>query len=185
MGITFGLPSGERTTVEADTVLIGTDPACEVRLPSDGRVQPRHARIRKTAGRWLVESVGDWLLQVGSGSPGRLSWLRPGDMIRLTESGPNLTFEPPASVTPASVSPPVASVPSPVEPDELALVLDPEPELSISPASTPSKPTKPSLPPLPKSGPPPLPTKKSPPPLPGKKGPPPLPGKKGPPPLPK
>ena len=178
MGITFGLPSGERTRVEADAVLIGTDAACQVRLPSDGNVQPRHARVRKTAGRWLVESLGDWLLQVGGGSPGRLGWLRPGDVIRLSEAGPNLTFEPTASVTPASG-------PSLGGPDELAIGLEPEPDSSVPPVATVPTPTRPGPPPLPKPGPP-LPVKKGPPPLPVKKRPPPLPGKNnGPPPLPK
>ena len=171
MGITFGLPSGERTSVEADALLIGTDAACQVRLPSDGKVQPRHARVRKTAGRWLVESLGDWLLQVGGGSPGRLGWLRPGDVIRLSEAGPDLTFEPTASVTPASRPPAVAS-------DEPAVVLEPDPDSSVALTAT--------TPEAVKRGPPPLPAKKQPPPLPAKKGPPPLPGKKkGPPPLPK
>lgn len=93
MAITIRLPSGECAYVDADTALIGTDATCQVRLPSDGRVQPQHARVRRTAGRWLIESTGEWHLRVGNGPEGRLSWLQPGDVIRLAEAGPNLTFE--------------------------------------------------------------------------------------------
>ena len=53
-------------------------------------LQPIHAEVIKVAGRWMVESTGDWLLQVGDGVPGRKLWLHPGDVLHLTESGVTL-----------------------------------------------------------------------------------------------
>lgn len=93
MGIVVKLPSGERISLEADTTMVGTDATCQVRLPADRRVQPKHAKIRRTAGRWLIESAGEWPLWVGNNPPGRMGWLQPGIAVRLAETGPELIFE--------------------------------------------------------------------------------------------
>ena len=92
MGFILQLPSGKRIALLADAASIGRDPACDVALPRAAQVEPRHARIRKVANRWMIESEGDWLLQVGSGVPGRKLWLIPGEVIRLSETGPELVF---------------------------------------------------------------------------------------------
>ena len=94
MGITLELPSGQRVAVEASTILVGRDPACNVALPDEDRIRPRHATIKRVANRWMIQSEGDWLLQVGSGVPGGKCWLNPDDVIRLTEAGPNIVFMP-------------------------------------------------------------------------------------------
>lgn len=161
MGVTFGLPSGACARVDADPVLIGTDEDCQVRLPADGRVRPRHARVRRTAGRWLVESAGDWPVQVGDGPPGRLGWLRPGDVIRLSEAGPDLTFEPSALHRP--------SPPAPAAPAAASTVPESEGPVPVAPVST-------GVGSIGRRGPPPL--------LGRGQGPPPLPAKAAPPPLP-
>lgn len=160
MATVFRLPGGGQAATDDDPIWVGTDAACAVRLPEDGRVQPRHARVRRTAGRWLVESLGDWPVQVGSGPPSRLGWLKPGDVIRLSASGPDLVFQPAAAAVPQT--PPAAS--------ESGL----DDDLTLDGGSPP-----------PRGGPPPLPGASSPP----RKGPPPLPDsagppRKGPPPLP-
>lgn len=49
----------------------------------------------------MVESAGDWLLQVGDGVPGRKQWLQHDQVIRLTESGVRIVFDP-AGSTPLS-----------------------------------------------------------------------------------
>ncbi|MGA2067514.1 MAG: FHA domain-containing protein [Thermoguttaceae bacterium] len=92
MGFILQLPSGKRMALPADAATIGQDPACDVALPRQSQVQPRHARIRKVANKWMIESAGDWLLQVGAGVPGRKLWLNPGEVIRLSETGPELVF---------------------------------------------------------------------------------------------
>lgn len=156
MATVFRLPGGDLAATDDEPIWVGTDAACTVRLPEDGRVQPRHARVRRTAGRWLVESLGDWPVQVGSGPPSRLGWLTPGDVIRLSASGPDLVFQP--ATAPLPPTPPPASA------DELTL-------------DGGSPPPRKGPPPLPGSS---SPARRGPPPLPGSSGPP----RRGPPPLP-
>jgi hypothetical protein len=128
MGFILQLPSGKQIALPADAATIGRDPACDVALPREPQVQPRHARIRKVANKWMIESAGDWLLQVGSGVPGRKLWLNPGEVIRLSETGPELVFcvepvaeaaeaqpprEPLAEAHPPEAPPPEAQPPIP------------------------------------------------------------------------
>jgi hypothetical protein len=96
MSIILQLPSGQRISVEASAIVIGRGPSCNVALTGDGRVQPRHATIRKMAGKWMVQSEGDWLIRVGNGVPGGKAWVNPGEEIHLTETGPIIVFMPTA-----------------------------------------------------------------------------------------
>jgi len=107
MPVTLRLPSNERVTFDQPVILIGTDENCDVRLPADSGGRPQHATIRKLAGRWLAESQGDWLLQVGT-AQGKTCWLTPGDAIHIAPQGPMLIFEPPAiaAITSAANQPP-------------------------------------------------------------------------------
>ena len=93
MTITIGLANGRKITFGRDTVTIGRGPGVDLAIASED-VQPVHARIVRVAGRWMVESAGDWLLQVGDSVPGRKQWLEPGQVICLTESGVTVVFEP-------------------------------------------------------------------------------------------
>jgi hypothetical protein len=103
MAITIELSSGRRITVEEGSATIGRGPEADVVVESVD-LQPIHAKISKVAGRWMVESTGDWLLQVGDGVLGRKHWLEPNQVIRLTESGVSVVFEPTAGTTPESYS---------------------------------------------------------------------------------
>ena len=94
MAIRIGLPSGESITLNGPVVTIGTDRACDVVVPAQDGVRPRHAQIKMVASRWMAESEGDWLIQAGNGVPARKCWLKPGDQIRLTESGIRIVFDP-------------------------------------------------------------------------------------------
>jgi hypothetical protein len=94
MSITLQLPSGQRISVEASTIVIGRDPSCNVALAGETRIQPRHATIRKVAGKWMVQSEGNWAIRVGNGVPGGKAWVNPGEEIHLTEAGPTLVFAP-------------------------------------------------------------------------------------------
>ena len=74
-------------------------------------IQPRHAVIRRVAGRCAgsVEVREAETIQVGESEPARVHWLNAGDVIRLVENGPEITFQP-SSAKPAA--PPPSSIPS-------------------------------------------------------------------------
>jgi hypothetical protein len=112
MAITVELGIGQIITVQHDSATIGQDPASDIRIVNSPKIQPIHAKIVKVANRWMIESAGDWLLQVGDGVPGRKLWLNPGDLVHLSESGPYMVFEP----KPAAAKPVVKPAePQPVE----------------------------------------------------------------------
>ena len=92
MSVTFQLPDGRRVDCHDDVILIGADAHCHVAV--DGCPRPCHARVSRVAGRWFIESLGDWLLQVADQPPARKSWLLAGQPIRLSETGPELIFQP-------------------------------------------------------------------------------------------
>jgi pSer/pThr/pTyr-binding forkhead associated (FHA) protein len=94
MSIKVELGIGRIISVDRDTATIGQDPGADIRIPDSLKIQPIHARIVKVANRWMIQSAGDWLLQVGDGVPGRKLWLNSGDLIHLSESGPYLVFDP-------------------------------------------------------------------------------------------
>lgn len=54
----------------------------------------------------MIESAGDWQIRVNSGPAGRKCWLKSGDVIHLTDTGPDLTFE---VTTSTASSPPTAA----------------------------------------------------------------------------
>lgn len=84
---------------EEENIVLGSDPACTVPFPATAGLAPKHAVIRKIAGRWIVEVRGGDSIQVGDAEPTRMHWLSPGDIIRLTDSGPTVQFEPPQRAT--------------------------------------------------------------------------------------
>lgn len=93
MAISFQDSSGTTVRFDGDIVSIGRDSSCDFSMPHEQRLQPRHAILRKMAGRWLVETAGEWNVQVGSGPAGRKCWVKPNDVIHLTEAGPDLVFQ--------------------------------------------------------------------------------------------
>jgi len=103
MAITIELMNGKKVSVPGDSATIGRAPAADFVVPSP-ELRPIHAKIIRVAGKWMVESEGDWLLQVGDGVPGRKHWLQPGRVIRLTESGVRVIFEPTVPTQSASPS---------------------------------------------------------------------------------
>jgi hypothetical protein len=117
MSITVELGIGQIITIQHDSATIGQDPACDIHIPNSPKIHPRHAKIVKVANKWMIESAGDWLLQVGDGVPGRKLWLNPGDLVHLSESGPYMVFEP-KPVAPKSLVKPPEPAPAPVQPPE-------------------------------------------------------------------
>ncbi len=94
MTMKLGIPSGEQVIVDSDSSVIGRGRNCDVALPEQTELHKRHAQIKKVANQWIVESLGDWMIQVGDGVAGRKCRLKEGDPIRLTPSGVTVVFEP-------------------------------------------------------------------------------------------
>jgi len=99
MSVSIQVSSGEKITADKEVILIGRDDTCDICL-SDPAIQPRHARIEKISGRWLVKSEGDWELQVNDDPKGSMGWLNDGDTVILTDDGTHLIFEPRESAQP-------------------------------------------------------------------------------------
>jgi hypothetical protein len=101
MAITVELAFGQIITVDRDTATIGSAPGSDILIFDSPKIQSIHAKIIKVANKWMIESAGDWLLQVADGVPGRKLWLNPGDVVHLAESGPYIVFAP-KPITPKS-----------------------------------------------------------------------------------
>lgn len=119
MGIVLAISGRPLMEVDAEAISIGSDPSSAIVL-TDAGIKPRHAVIRRAAGRWMIEARAAETIQVGDAAPARVHWLKPGDMIRLGENGPEITFQPAkgsekrpeaAAQPPASQSAPPATPP--------------------------------------------------------------------------
>jgi hypothetical protein len=151
VAITIELPSGEQVTISKHTALIGSEERCDVRLAG---LEPQHARIRKVATRWLIESLGVWTLQVRDGDSSRLAWLTPEDVISLTPGGHRITFDPKMAVETART--PVVEPKSRAKPPPLPRTSDrdrasssddlQDSELSLSESGKQPRTTSPPLP---------------------------------------
>ncbi len=93
MSITIELPSGEQLSYESTSLIVGSDVVCDIFIEHED-VHEQHCRIRKMAGRWIVESMGDWEIRAGLHDPGLKAWIQPTDELYLTPVGPVLIFEP-------------------------------------------------------------------------------------------
>lgn len=93
MPIRLGI-DGKIVEFAEESVTLGSDPACTVPLEEVEDLAARHAVIRKIAGRWIVEVREGSFIQVGDEPKSRMQWLSKGDVIRLTDHGPEVTFEP-------------------------------------------------------------------------------------------
>lgn len=94
MTMKLGMPSGEQIVVNSSPIVIGRGRDCDVALPMQTELHKRHAQIKKVANQWIVESFGDWMIQVADGVAGRKCRVKEGDSIRLTPSGVTIVFEP-------------------------------------------------------------------------------------------
>jgi hypothetical protein len=108
-------------------------------LPQDIRLEEHHVILRCVQNRWIIEAVDVADVKIAGGRPGRVGWLSPGDSVLLTESGPELQFEPVAAKNRAAVGPkktePKVAVPAAFVPlDVLPTTPPPAPSL-IEPLS--------------------------------------------------
>ena len=138
-----------------ESISLGSDPTCTVTFPMMRDVKPKHAVIRMIAGRWLIEVREAEAVYVGGPEPKRLFWLNPGDVIRLTEDGPPIIFQPQDGPATLQVKPAPPQAKAPQLPEVDAPLTRPSvsrvPKVSdviLPPDSTPSLPvTKPGKPP--------------------------------------
>jgi hypothetical protein len=190
MTITIKLPSGERREISQDRILIGRGAHCPICIPDAGNLQDEHARLRKVADRWMIESRGDWLIRVGNDAPSKFGWLKTGDVIRLSRDGPELVFEPAhedvvlAGLESAAEAAPNRALPPPLPTKVSSTHATPPPLADQAVSRTSRPPPLPSQPARFQAAPPPFPadpaTHKTPPLLPGR----PSPRRPQPPPLP-
>ncbi len=118
----------ERQTLSfhTDAVGIGRDPDNQVAFPNDSRLALQHAILRCVNGRWIVESRDGGPIRIGNGRPSKFAWLNPGDVIHLTETGPELIFEPCSDGTSVPTSRAVPAKPSqPAPPTAVASAIAP------------------------------------------------------------
>lgn len=96
--VVIQIVGGTQVRAGQPVVTIGSAADSQVAFPRDDRVEPQHAVIRQVAGRWLIESRGDALIRIGTGVPTKMGWLTRGESIKLSESGPELIFDPPETI---------------------------------------------------------------------------------------
>ena len=78
---------------DSDSIGIGRSPDNQLAFPNDVRVAPMHATLKSVNGRWIIESREGGPIRVGNGRPTQFAWVKPGDTIYLTESGPEIVFD--------------------------------------------------------------------------------------------
>lgn len=83
---------GQTQRFEGEIIAIGRAPSNQLSLPNDARLAAVQAVLRLVAGRWIIESQGASSIKVGTGRPTRFAWLSSGDVIHVTESGPDVIF---------------------------------------------------------------------------------------------
>ncbi len=92
--ILSGARKGERFVLDAAEVRIGADRQCQVRF--DPAVDPaaRHRSIllRLTSDGWLVSSTGSGEVLLNQTPLVRETRIRSGDLVRLSDQGPDFTF---------------------------------------------------------------------------------------------
>ena len=139
ISIISGARCGERLTFDAEQFRAGVDPACEVYFDSrvDPSVRDRIASFRLQTDGWYVQQIGGGPILLNHDVVQRPTRLRSGDVVRMSEQGPDFSFSivaqagtgPPATVrvrAPAATSglslesvPPVQ--PAPLDPAPLPL----------------------------------------------------------------
>ncbi len=132
MAILLAITGRPPFAVDAETISIGSEAGATIAFPHDDRIKPRHAVIRKLAGRWMVEAREADSIQVGDSEPARLHWLSAGDVIHLVEIGPTITFQPPID-EPITLTPTVRRPATPAPAAAPAVVLGP-----VRPAKAPA-----------------------------------------------
>ena len=85
------LPTGKSFLLTKNSVVIGSLSDCDMIVLG---LQEQHARMRKIAGRWLIESLGSWLMDIGEEKQKRLAWLDRRLEILFNKEKIRLIFSP-------------------------------------------------------------------------------------------
>ena len=110
MPITLAVHGRSPITVGDEEISLGSDPGCQVSFADVEEIKPNHAVIREIGGKWLIEAREAESLVVGDAKPARIHYLKPGDVIRLTENSPPVTFQPIDDILPVAIEPDVPSM---------------------------------------------------------------------------
>ncbi len=110
MPITLAVHGRTPITVGDEEISLGSDPGCQVSFADVDEIKPNHAVIREIGGKWLIEAREAESLVVGDAKPARIHYLKPGDVIRLTENSPPVTFQPIDDILPVALDPDVPSM---------------------------------------------------------------------------
>lgn len=92
--ILSGNRSGERIVLDSNAVRLGTVPNSDVYFEpqSNGTDKGRQVTIRASSDGWLVKSIGSGGVLLNQSPVSREMPIRSGDLIRLSERGPDFTF---------------------------------------------------------------------------------------------
>ena len=91
-----------------EQITLGSAPGCTVNFPASGHVCANHAVIRLVDGLWLIEVRDAACFFVGGAGQKKAHLLRSGNVIRLSEGGPELTVEITEQVAPLAQIAPLA-----------------------------------------------------------------------------
>jgi len=113
--ILSGSRQGERITLEADTLRVGSERACEIRFDPDRdpAILGHSATIQRTEDGWWIRNTGIGDVLVNHEPVFGNTRLRSGDVVRMSERGPDLCFAIGAAGEPPSVAPGAADKPPP------------------------------------------------------------------------
>ena len=92
--ILSGARRGQRLTLDAPQFRAGADPGCEVRFDAelDPAAHGRAALFQLHGDGWYVQGTGDGEILLNHDPVRQLAQLRSGDIVRLSESGPDFSF---------------------------------------------------------------------------------------------
>lgn len=93
IAIISGARKGERIQLESESFQIGDDSACDVYFNprKDPPIGGRRALIRLEESGWRIRNTGAGTLLVNQNVVEDPSPLRSGDIIRMSDTGPDLT----------------------------------------------------------------------------------------------
>lgn len=159
--ILSGARQGQRVLLDAREFRAGDDPGCEVFFDpaTDAAVTARCALFRLTDDGWIVRSAGQAEIFLNQEPVVGKARVRSGDLVRMSERGPDFSFgivtaaaaaSPVSAPAPVSAAAPPALPPSPVEAPppaekpELATPIASEPRPETPTSTTPLTSTQPA-----------------------------------------
>jgi|GEM_PF-3319979 hypothetical protein len=93
MSVKLAVAGRPPLVLDDEYITLGSDPGCVVTFPDTPDVKSKHAVIHLVAGRWLIEVRQAESFLVGGKEAKQMHWLSPGDVIQLSENGPQLVFQ--------------------------------------------------------------------------------------------